>query len=187
MSMTPALGGRQRGTGDASGADGTRNKPWHRGREELLLTVLLFGFGLYILIDAGNIQATASFSQVGPRFFPYVVGVLLTTSSLWLTFDVLRGRTGHPEETDTVDPKQPINWRSLSLVAGVIVGHGLLISWVGWIVATAFLFWGIAFATGSRRWVLDPVIAIVASVSIYFFFTEVLSVYLPGGLLAVGS
>src|SRR5690606_16233675 len=110
-----------------------------------------------------NIQTPVSFSQIGPRFFPYLVGTVLTGIGVWLTIQVLRGKTGKAEESDLVDVTQRTRWVSVVLVVATIIIHGILINLVGWVIACAFLFWGVAFATVSRHWLRDPIVSVVVA------------------------
>ncbi len=50
-------------------------------------------------------------------------------------------------------------------------------------MAGALLFWGAAFALGSRRVDRDPLIAAVLSLLTYVVFDKLLGVPLPGGPL----
>ncbi|MDN3562765.1 tripartite tricarboxylate transporter TctB family protein [Vreelandella neptunia] len=59
----------------------------------------------------------------------------------------------------------------------------MLIEPLGFPVAGALLFWGAAYALGSRSFHRDPLIAAVLSLVTYAVFNNLLGVPLPGGPL----
>ena len=69
------------------------------------------------------------------------------------------------------------------LLAGVFLGFAVLIGPVGFPVAGALLFWGAAYALGSRHLHRDPLIAAALSLLTYVVFDMLLGVPLPGGPL----
>ena len=54
---------------------------------------------------------------------------------------------------------------------------------LGFPVAAALLFFGVAAALGSRRWARDAGIAVVLSVLVFLAFARGLGVGLPAGVL----
>jgi putative tricarboxylic transport membrane protein len=65
----------------------------------------------------------------------------------------------------------------------VFLGAAVLIEPLGFPIAGALLFWGAAFALGSRRIDRDPLIAAGLSLVTYTVFNNLLGVPLPGGPL----
>ena len=59
----------------------------------------------------------------------------------------------------------------------------VLIEPVGWWFSGAVLFWGCAYALGSRRYVRDVVIAFALSFATYYIFAAGLGIGLPAGIL----
>jgi putative tricarboxylic transport membrane protein len=82
-----------------------------------------------------------------------------------------------------VDLSTPPEWRTVALLVGVFVANIVLIDIVGFPIAGTLLFWGAAFALGSRHWVRDPLIAVALALVTYVVFGELLGVTLPGGPL----
>ena len=60
----------------------------------------------------------------------------------------------------------------------------MLLRPAGWIIAAAVLFWGVAYALGSRRPVFDISVALVMSSVIQLTFGALLGLNLPAGFLA---
>ncbi|MFW6693242.1 tripartite tricarboxylate transporter TctB family protein [Streptomyces sp. MAR4 CNX-425] len=155
-----------------------------RGRSELGVCVLLLAIGVLVLVDA--LRMDTDFAQrgpVGPEAAPTVVGIALLVVAALLAVDVLRGGRGEAEGGGDVDLDAPSEWRTVLLLAGVFLVTAFLISPFGFPVAGALLFWGAAFALGSRAYTRDPLIAAVLSVATYAVFDNLLGVPLPGGPL----
>jgi putative tricarboxylic transport membrane protein len=58
----------------------------------------------------------------------------------------------------------------------------LFIKMLGFILASTVLFWAVAMAFGSRKYVRDVVLALVVSSVAYFVFTKLLNLQLPAGI-----
>ncbi|MEU1280448.1 tripartite tricarboxylate transporter TctB family protein [Streptomyces sp. NPDC005805] len=155
-----------------------------REHSELGVGLLLALIGVLVLTDALTMDVDiAQRGPVGPRTVPVVVGLGLLLVAALLTVDVLRGGRGESEGGEDIDLDEPSDWRTVLLLAGVFLGFAVLIGPVGFPVAGALLFWGAAFALGSRRLDRDPLIAAVLAVVTYAVFNNLLGVPLPGGPL----
>ncbi|WP_280356347.1 tripartite tricarboxylate transporter TctB family protein [Nocardia otitidiscaviarum] len=162
----------------------TSTLAWWRERSELGVSALLAGAGALVIVDA--LTMSADFTQrgpVGPRAVPVVVGLLLIVVAVVLAVDVLRGGHGPAEAGEDIDLSTPVEWRTVLLLIGVFVANIMLIDVVGFPISGGLLFWGAAYALGSRHYVRDPVIAIALSLLTYIAFVRLLGVMLPGGPL----
>lgn len=160
----------------------TRSHPLS-GRAELGLAALLLALGGFLLVETQRIAVPVNANAVGPRFFPTVVGAVLVVVSLWLAADVLRGGRGEMEAAEDVDVSRSSDWRTLALLSAVFLGHAFLLEPLGFPVAAALLFFGVAAALGSRRWARDAAIAVVLAVLVFVVFARGLGVGLPAGVL----
>ncbi len=163
---------------------GGERRSWLREHSELGVCVLLLALGVLVLTDALTMDVDiAQRGPVGPKTVPIVVGAGLLVIAALLAVDVLRGGQGQAETGEDVDLSEPADWRTVLLLAGVFLGAAVLIEPVGFPVAGALLFWGAAFALGSRRIDRDPLIAAGLSLVTYAVFNNLLGVPLPGGPL----
>lgn len=152
-------------TTDTTEAPGPR-RSWLRDHSELGVGVLLLAIGVLVLTDALTMDVDiAQRGPVGPRTVPLVVGIGLVLVAVLLTVDVLRGGRGEAEGGEDIDLSEPSDWRTVLLLAGVFLAFAVLIGPVGFPIAGALLFWGAAFALGSRHLDRDPLIAAVLSSS----------------------
>ena len=159
----------------------TRTRP---DRSELGICALLLVLGVLALTDA--IRIPTDFAQrgpVGPKAVPVVVGVLLLVVAVLLARDVLRGVRGESETGEDVDLAAPSDWRTVLLLSAAFLANAALIGIVGFPISGAILFWGTAYALGSRDFVRDPLVAATLSILTYLVFNNLLGVPLPGGPL----
>lgn len=153
------------------------------GKAELGLAVLLLAIGVFLLVETQRIAVPVNANAVGPRFFPTVVGVVLVVVSLWLAVEVLLGGHGQMEAAEDVDASPSSDWRTLALLSGTFLGHAFLIEPLGFPVAAALLFFGVAASLGSRRWARDGAVAVVLALLVFVVFARGLGVGLPAGVL----
>ncbi|MFF3997645.1 tripartite tricarboxylate transporter TctB family protein [Streptomyces cyaneofuscatus] len=169
-------------TGSTQEHNTTRS--WLRDHSELGVCALLLAIGALVLTDALTMSVDiAQRGPIGPRTVPFVVGSALILVAVLLAVDVLRGGRGEAEGGEDVDLDEPADWRTVLLLSGVFLATAVLIGPLGFPVAGALLFWGSAYALGSRHHDRDPLIAAVLSLATYFLFDNLLGVPLPGGPL----
>ena len=155
-----------------------------KGRSELGVAGFLAALGVLVLVDAARIPT--DFTQrgpVGPAAVPVVVGVALLVLAVLLALDVLRGGHGEAETGEDIDLSHPSDWRTVLLLIGAFLANVVLIDRLGFPLSGAILFWGAAYALGSRHWLRDPVIALVLSFVTYLVFARGLGIGLPAGVL----
>lgn len=159
-------------------------REWLRAHSELGISFLLAVLGVLVLVDAATIDTNfAQRGPVGPKTVPYLVGALLLVVSALLAVDVLRGGRGQAETGEDVDLSAPGDWRTVLLLSAAFLANAALIDVIGFPLSGMILFWGCAYALGSRASTRDPLIAAVLSVLTYIAFNNLLGVPLPGGPL----
>lgn len=157
---------------------------WWREHSELGICGLLLVLAILVLTDA--LSLPPDFTQrgpVGPKAVPVLVGSLLIVVALVLARDVLRGGKGEAEGGEDVEATSPTDWHTVLLLAAAFLAHVVLIDFAGFPIAGMVLFWGSAYALGSRAYVRDPLLAAGLAVLAWFAFDELLGVPLPGGPL----
>ncbi len=155
-----------------------------QGRSELGVALFLGAVGLVVLISAIMLpESRIARGPVGPAAVPTVVGILLIVVGVFLAIDVLRGGRGEPEGGEDVELGGGTDWRTVALLAVAFIANAVLIEPLGWPLSGAILFWGSAFALGSRHYVRDAVIALVLGVGSWYLFVLGLGISLPVGIL----
>nr|WP_246214684.1 tripartite tricarboxylate transporter TctB family protein [Modestobacter muralis] len=140
--------------------------------------------GLVVLVSAIMLpESRIARGPVGPGAVPMVVGGLLVLTGVFLAVDVVRGGRGEPEGGEDVELGGGTDWRTVGLLAVAFLSNALLIEPLGWPLSGAILFWGSAFALGSRHHVRNVVIALVLGVGSWYLFVLGLGISLPVGVL----
>jgi putative tricarboxylic transport membrane protein len=155
-----------------------------QGRSEYGVALFLGVLGIVVLVDALTLAERVTPSDlIGPRVVPIVVGAILLVAAVGLALDVHRGGRGEPEGGEDVDLTTGSDWRTLLILAAAFVANALLIDTLGWPISGGILFFGAAFALGSRHYVRDLVISAVLGVGTWYLFVLGLGVSLPVGVL----
>lgn len=158
--------------------------PARRNLGELVLALTVVVLGAGVVWQTTQIRLTPAYSQVGPRAIPYIVGLGLVIVGLWLAAEALTGRaTAVSADAEDADPTLPTDWRTVGLLALPLVVYLVLIERAGFVVASAVLYGGAAFAMGSRRYARDAAIGVVMAVVLFEGFTRGLDLRLPAGVL----
>lgn len=164
--------------------DAAPPRPSHLNLGELILAAAVILFGAAVIWQATRIRLTPAYSLVGPRVIPYIVGAGLLLVGVWLAVEALSGRSAAPSaDSEDADPTLPTDWRTVGLLALPLIAYALLIEPAGFVIASALLYVGAAFALGSRRLVRDAAVGIVLALALFVGFTRWLNLDLPPGLL----
>jgi putative tricarboxylic transport membrane protein len=145
---------------------------------ELLIALGLLALGLFVIYETQSIAETQGYSQIGPRLFPYVVGIGLALCGAVLGWHAIFGGWRNlPLDSEGHDAP---DWIAFCIISAGIVLHMIVIGWAGFIVAGTLLYVLVARGFGSRRLIRDAVIAVVLTTVVYFVFTQALGLKLPG-------
>ena len=155
-----------------------------QGRSEFGVALFLGALGILVIVSALLLpESRIARGPVGPAAVPVVVGSLLVLVAGILAFDVARGGRGEPEGGEDIDLTGRSDWRTVAMLVAAFLANALLIESLGWPISGAILFWGSAFALGSRHYVRDAIIAVVLGVGTWYLFVLGLNTSLPVGLL----
>jgi putative tricarboxylic transport membrane protein len=155
-----------------------------QGRSEYGVALFLGALGLLLIVQAMLLpESKIARGPVGPGTVPICVGILLLVAAVFLAVDVFRGGRGEPEGGEDVELSGNADWRTILLLAAAFISNALLIEPLGWPFSGAILFWGSAFALGSRHYVRDALIALALSFGSWYLFAFGLNTVLPVGIL----
>lgn len=161
-------------------------KPAHQAattdRAQFGLAAVLALVGLYTIIDARGLNVGFG-DPIGPRVFPYVIGTFMVVLAVLLAIAAARGDVPQAEEGEDIDLTTPPDWLTVGKLVAILVLNLLLVNVLGWVITGAFLFFGCAWALGSRTLVRDVVVGLVLSVASWYFFYSGLGVPLSPGIL----
>lgn len=124
-------------------------------------------------------QTVGTFSAVGPRVFPIMIGIGMLLSGLWLGWQTWRRHAAGFKFSDL----EEIDWKTLGATVLVFFIYLVIFEPVGYLISTAVFLFVVARVLGSRAWLRDLVISSAVSLAIYLFFNSLMKVGLPKGLL----
>ena len=154
------------------------------GSGALALGALLAVGGLQIKSDAG-------YSGVGPAFLPLVVSAMLALCGVWLLREASSGGFRDMEEPSGAEHG---DWVGFAWVSAGLLLNAALITTLGFILSCTlcFLLAVRAFKhaegkldLGVRALLVDAAIGLAISAPVYWMFTKLLAINLPG-LTATG-
>ena len=155
-----------------------------QGRSEFGVALFLGALGVLVVVSALLLpESRIARGPVGPAAVPVVVGGLLVIISVFLAVDVWRGGRGEPEGGEDVELTGRSDWQTIGLLVAAFAANALLVESLGWPLSGAILFFGTAFALGSRHYVRDLAIALVLGVGSWYLFVLGLGISLPVGIL----
>ena len=155
-----------------------------QGRSEFGVALFLGALGILVIVQALLLpESRIARGPVGPAVVPIVVGTLLVVVAGFLALDVARGGRGEPEGGEDIELTGRSDWKTVAMLVAAFLSNAFLIESLGWPISGAILFWGCAFALGSRHYIRDAVIAGVLGVGSWYLFVLGLNTSLPVGLL----
>ena len=147
--------------------------------------------GVAIGLGAIGISSEAGDAGVGPNFLPWVVGSLLAVCGLLLTREALTGGFRNLEEPSGAASG---HWAGFAWVSAGILLNAALITKLGFILSCALCFVlavrGFKSAEGRldlspRALLVDAAIGFAIAAPVYWMFSQLLGINLPG-LTATG-
>lgn len=147
--------------------------------------ILLVLFGIYIIIESLNMKVYNTFIDA-PGFFPLIIGIVLTILGAILTLIGFRtGGAGQLKEVLNAKflkafATDDTTIRVLILLAMMAVYIYVLVGRMHFILATTiYLVATFLYLKAVKRWWISIIIAVVASVVIYYAFRLGLGITMP--------
>ncbi len=150
-------------------------------KHDAIVAGVMIVFAGAFLAGAFLIKETVStYSAVGPRAFPIMIGIGMLLSGVWLGWQTWLQRTaGHRPSAELAS----IDWKTWGATALAFLLYILLFEPVGYLISTALFLALVARLLGSHAWGRDAIVGVAVSLAIYVFFNGLLKVGLPKGLL----
>ena len=157
-----------------------------RGAGQLLVGVGALLVAAVLAYGATSISSEAGYAGVGPNFLPWVVSGALAICGGLLVFEALTGGYRHME-TPSGAPRG--DWHALAWVSAGVLLNATLITTIGFILSCALCFTlavrGLRASVGKpsgnlRQTVMDAVTGMLIAAPVYWLFTKLLAVNLPG-------
>lgn len=157
-----------------------------------IIVVCTVVLALLYFYGASLIPSLQIGDPLGPKAFPYLIGIGLLVSAAWLLLETLQaGKSGVADPPDLADQadqadRAPEDNRHLLVIAGVVAWiafYFALFVPVGFLLATPVSLLGLMVYFNRNKWVANVLTSVLFPVGIYFLFSKVLGVNLAKGLL----
>jgi putative tricarboxylic transport membrane protein len=153
---------------------------------QLALGVGTLGAGIVFVAGAFQLSSDAGYAGVGPNFLPLVVGAMLCVCGVWLIWEAVTGGFRSMEEPSGAERG---DWRGFAWVSAGILANAALITTIGFILSCTLCFVlavrGFKASEGERGFslsstALDVAVGLAISAPVFWMFTQLLSIGLPG-------
>jgi putative tricarboxylic transport membrane protein len=142
--------------------------------------------GVLFVVGALSIKSDAGYSGVGPNFLPWVVGLALLLCGGFLVYEA---RTGGYRAMEEPSGAATGHWPGFVWVSVGILANAALITTIGFILSCALCFVfavrGFKMAEGRldlspKAWGVDFAIGFAIAAPVFWMFTQLLAISLPG-------
>ena len=142
--------------------------------------------GALLALGATQISSEAGYGGVGPNFLPWVVAVLLMLCGAFLLWESLSGGFRQMEEPSGAKSG---HWPGFVWVSAGILANAALITTVGFILSCVlcFVLAVRGFKSSEDRldlspkaFLIDALIGFAIAAPVYWMFTKLLAISLPG-------
>jgi putative tricarboxylic transport membrane protein len=120
--------------------------------------------------------------QVGPAIFPAVIAAAFAVCGLLLIVSGVRRRAEHPWYETAEWMRSGRHFVAFAAIVGGVAAYVLVANVVGFLIVAPILLWVWFIALGVRR-VPAVVVAVIATLVIWYAFYKLLRVPLPWGVL----
>ena len=132
--------------------------------------------GLAMAVGALGLREDASYSGIGPAFYPGVVAAVLCLCGVMLLREALTGGFRNLPEAAAALPGY---LRGFVLIGGGLLLTALLVTVIGFPITCAMLFALVAYAFGSRRLLANLAGGLALSLLMHWTFAKGLGMSLP--------
>jgi putative tricarboxylic transport membrane protein len=151
----------------------------------------LIGIGVFVAaaglaVGATQIASEAGYSGVGPNFLPWVVAAVLLLCGGWLVWEAASGGFRDMEDPSGAERG---DWAGFAWVSVGILANALLITKIGFILSCTLCFVlavrGFKVSQGrpdfgALAWLRDIAIGFAIAAPVYWMFSQLLAINLPG-------
>jgi putative tricarboxylic transport membrane protein len=157
-----------------------------RSKRQALVGLGVIGIALGMAWGASSISSEAGYAGVGPNFLPWVMSTALLACGAWLVWEALSGGFREMEEPSGAEHA---DWTALAWVCAGLLANAATITTIGFVCSCALCFTlavrGLRAsegrpAGGMRQTLVDAATGIAIAAPVYWMFTKLLNINLPG-------
>lgn len=158
--------------------------------QQTLIGAGVLAVAAVLAAGATQISSEAGYSGIGPNFLPWLVAAALAACGAWIMWEARTGGFRNAEEPSGAEHG---DWTGFAWVSAGIIANALLITRIGFVLSCTVCFLlavrGMRVAegrpTGLASMVRDACLGIAIAAPVYWMFTKLLAINLPG-LTATG-
>jgi putative tricarboxylic transport membrane protein len=158
-------------------------------RREIAIAIFLAAFGVIVIALSGKIESGVYTDPLGPRVFPYALGVGIALCGLLLGIAALfrwqadqAGILSDPGGTEDVERK-PFSPTRLVGAVGATAMYVAAFEPVGYVISTPLYIIAILVIHGGAPWRTLIVAPLMITTALYVTFQFALRIPVPSGLL----
>jgi putative tricarboxylic transport membrane protein len=160
-------------------------------KRQALVGVGALAVGVVYAIGATQISGEAGYGGVGPNFLPWLVAVAMLACGAFLVREAASGGFRQMEEPSGAETAY---WPGFAWMSAGILANAALITTIGFILSCTVCFVlavrGLRSSQGATGWsaggvAKDVAVGIAIAAPVYWMFTKLLAINLPG-LTATG-
>jgi hypothetical protein len=126
----------------------------------------LLAFGLPMMVES---------NQIGPGFFPRIIGAMLIAASLYALVRDFR----EPADDDVSSD----HWGTVALVTAIMIAFVAMLSVLGALVAMVLFMFVTLYVLNREGMITNVLLSILLPVSLYLLFDVWLNTTLPRGII----
>ena len=153
---------------------------------EVFIGVGVLALAAFLAWGASGISSEAGYAGVGPNFLPWAVSAALAACGVWLLWEA---RTGGYRDREPPSGAEKGDWPAFAWVSAGVLANAALITTLGFVVSCALCFVlavrGLRVAEGKpggglHQTLKDAMVGLLIAAPVYWLFTKILAVNLPG-------
>lgn len=140
--------------------------------------------GIAVTVRSYKLQL-GSLQNPGLGLMPFLLGIILFLCSLIIVVRSLMA-VRHKARQENKGMWSDIEFKRIIVCLSSLVGYGLILETVGFVVSTFLLLFVLFKVIGSRKWLFSLITSLIVVVLSYLLFVVLLDVEMPSGIWRIG-
>jgi putative tricarboxylic transport membrane protein len=159
-------------------------------RHDIIVAIGVVLLGVLVIALTWNTTTPIVKDPVGPRFFPFVLGLLFIVGGSVVAIQRFRsmnaegGYRVEPEGSAEDDPTLPASAKRALAMLGLTVAYAFLFQPLGFLISTPIYIVAAFAVMSERRYVTTSIWAAIYTIATYLLFAVLLEIRFPLGPLA---